>query len=493
MSGVIISNLPPPLSGSTGTTATAYTIKLNNEIISHLKNCLHKGITAKLVVKGGNYSIKISESLEFPCMKSPENLNVDIYSIASASANKHVYNGRIAAKLNVITDTRKIKQYTANANLAVSSPKPLSRSSPSPSIIVSTSTRPHANIDYTAFRTSTGDPDIVKKFIYLLALGPICSSRIAEIMHYENLKSLLDEYAQVYDPRDSFIEDDVFPSQDLSDDKVKQDPQYILKDKTYKELRPWKWNYSAYERDLIIGNINHALTRLGYSQTHPLRRKLCDQDGDKDEKPTTPLNAERSSGLGGGMLISKNAFKRAATDSPLISHSTPPPPPPPPAPVIKTDSQKRKLSSSSTSSDEEPQKKLKLEFSSASSSSSSSSSEEDRPNPVPPPAKKLDYYTNLAIKFKFKYKEYESLYLRLKQESKKDQESKKELVKLFEMHQLLSQWKKLLWDYDRDQKQKVNVMNLNKHKVSRSTSRTERADNVKRSVSPPKRRKVLDY
>ncbi|RLV91225.1 hypothetical protein JA1_004022 [Spathaspora sp. JA1] len=481
MSDILISNLPPPLSGSHNPT-TAFTIKLNQEIIAHLKNCLHNGITAKLVVKGGNYSIKISESSEFPCVKSPENLNVDIYSIANTSNN---YNGRVSAKLNVITDSRKIKQYTAAASASNNSSSPaITVYSPSPAVTSPPIERRRQPIEYQAFKISTNDSHnvIVNKFIYLLALGPISSPRISEIMNYENLKPLLDDYAQIYDPRDSFIEDDVFPAQQDEDKKT----TYILKDKSYKELRPWKWNYTSYERDLIIGNINHALTRLGYSQTHPLRRKLCEENGDKESKPSTPLPEKNGSSLGGGMLVSK--YKRAATDSPIIHNTS--------SPIIKSESstQKRKLSSSSTSSDEEPQKKLKLEFSSAGSSSSSSSSEEDRPNrPPPPPAsQKLDYYTNLAIKFKFKYKEYESLYLRLKQETKKEPESKKELVKLFEMHQLLSQWKKLLWDYDRDQKHKVNVMNLNKHKVSKS-AKLEKNDNTKRSVSPPKKRKVLDY
>ena len=37
-------------------------------------------------------------------------------------------------------------------------------------------------------------------------------------------------------------------------------------------------------------------------------------------------------------------------------------------------------------------------------------------------------------------------------------------MKLFELHQLLSQWKKLLWDFDKDLKLKQNLNQLHVQK-----------------------------
>lgn len=354
---------------------------------------------------------------------------------------------------------------------------------------------------------------------------------------------LIQDYANVYNPHDSFTSDDKFPVRGNSADDVKR---YILKDRAYKELKPWLWrHYSDHERTLIIENIHHALTRLGYSETHPLRRKICENDSnnsndDDDKKPSS---------LGGGFLISsKKNFRKSQTELPKMSTlkieeraskktgtSTAVN-----SPAINTTnngspqkrtsplpSNKRKLStsSSSSSSDEEKNsKRLKHEpytspsseeieddssgnisgstvTSNISSSSNNSTSSVLRNTPrirsndsVPLPpsstistSKRMDYYTNLAMKFKFKYKEYETLYQKLKNATpaKSTDANKKALVKLFELHSQLSQWKKTLWDFDNEIKLKSNIMNLSKHKKSTLKSKGLSVEETRsNSVSP---------
>lgn len=66
------------------------------------------GNKVKLVVKNGQVSIKLNEQIQYPCLKFPENLTIDVYS-------NNNYDGRIINKLTVVTDSKKIKQYN-NSN-----------------------------------------------------------------------------------------------------------------------------------------------------------------------------------------------------------------------------------------------------------------------------------------------------------------------------------------------------------------------------------------
>jgi RNA polymerase II elongation factor ELL len=275
---------------------------------------------------------------------------------------------------------------------------------------------------------------------------------------------------------------------------------YILKDKSYKEFQPWNWTfYSLFERKLIQQNIHRALTRLGYSESHPLRRKICAENtSSEDDKKST---------LGGGFLISKTNGKKNSDlpkittakvekrqPSSIATQSTSISPVRPQTANSKLTVNKRKFSSSSiSSSDEEKQlKKLKQDY------DTSPSSEEDNvplsrrnevKNDIPehnPPetksaSKRLGYYNNLAAKFKIKYTEYEMLYKQLKNPnlSQNKVESKKSLLKLFELHNSLSQWKKTLWDYDNEIKRKSKIMNLSKHKKNGSGNATTVTKNLK--------------
>ena len=84
--------------------------------------------------------------------------------------------------------------------------------------------------------------------------------------------------------------------------------------------------------------------------------------------------------------------------------------------------------------------------------------------------KRFQYYSMLADKFKAKYKEYETLYNSLKSNPKSSTNDKKQLVQLFELHNSLSEWKRKLWDFDNENKLKLNIMNLSKHKKIPSNS-----------------------
>ena len=480
-------------------------------------------------------------------MKIPETLNVDVYANDSNS-DTLLYNGRLKTKLNVITDAKKIKEYNKEMSFRSASLSPEKSSSGS---TTSTSTSPERKpspsptkksllkrVLGNPFKIAVGDSPqtITVKFIQLLALGPISESSISERLgtHPDKLKSLMSDFTQVYNPRNSFTQDDKYPSLERIRRRIKKQKlsaksnvdfdsedldmetdsdsnsatdllkdstaHYILKDKSYKEYQPWNWAfYSLFERKLIQQNIHRALTRLGYSESHPLRRKICDENTSSED--------DKKSSLGGGFLISKTNGKKSS-DLPKLTtakvekkqpssaptNSTSISPVRPQMANNKTTVNKRKFSSSSiSSSDEEKQlKKLKQDYDTSPSSdednvplSRRNEVRNDGPENNPPEtksaSKRLDYYNNLAAKFKLKYTEYEMLYKQLKNPNltQNKAESKKSLLKLFELHNSLSQWKKTLWDYDNEIKRKSNIMNLSKHKKNGSGNATTVTKNLK--------------
>ncbi|CAN3366517.1 hypothetical protein DICA3_F02872 [Diutina catenulata] len=454
---VIITHLDPPVESA----VSALTLRLNNDLIDEFKRCLSAGIKPKLVVKDGLMSIKV-EAAEYPCIKIPETLNVDVYSSQGASRSR--YDGRVATKLSVITDAKKIRDYLRDVERRkheATPASPVSYRESSPDV-----TRVAGN----PFALSSSDPPatVATKFIQLLALGPASDADLTDKLGAVPLAQLKTDYAQVYDPNNAFYQDDRFPTVErrrrLGGASDSDGQQFILKDKSYKEFQPWDWTfYSAFERKLVLQNIHRALTRLGYSETHPLRRKLGD--------PTAPA------ALGGGRLSSKRG-------SPVRSLPA-----------------KRKLSSSSSSSsdDDKHPKRPRGE-----SDTSPSSEDDDTPlsrrapaTPVPAaeradkPDKRMDYYTQLAGKFRERYKEYASLYARLQNPANTSKaESKRQLLKLFEMHTQLSQWKKTLWDYDHDAAKKADIMALSKHKNS---PRATPPPGSRSSSAAPKAKFSLNY
>lgn len=186
-----------------------------------------------------------------------------------------------------------------------------------------------------------------------------------------------------------------------------------------------------------------------------------------------------------------------------------------PSPPVKVKvNNKRKFSSSSSSSEDDDSKKLN--YTSPPSSEEESTSNNNNAsghNGVNSQKSKLDYYTNLAIKFKNKYKEYSELYNALLNKNEiKSIDYKDNLMKLFKLHQNLTQWKKLLWDFDKESKLKNSLSDI--HIERNTTPITSSSGSSSTSIfkasspsstvldahppgiktaTPFKRRKVMDY
>lgn len=431
--------------------------------------------------------------MAFPCTTIPDRPTLDVYS---GNGDGYVLDGRIDSKLNVLTDSKQIRDHlkTVSHNTAkkeVPSTTAKKLSSEVPQLSTSAPSSP-LNMNPYAVEINDSKGDIMTKFVSLLALGPTTKQAVVKKLKVspQDLDPLFMAHSQIYNPNDSFISDDNFPNGDFESD---EEDRYILKDKSYKNVLPWSWNwYSEKERHMIINNIHNALTRLGYLETHPLRKKICDE-------PLGTNNAnQKKSTLGGGILISKtkkSPLKRSQTESPR---------PPPEAPTAKPTekpkqsgsplktTQKRKMTTSASTSDEDRSfKKKKTDSDSHTSPSSSindddpqismndvidsmgknraiaAESDEDHTNHK---QKRFQYYSMLADKFKAKYKEYETLYNSLKSNPKNSTNDKKQLVRLFELHNSLSEWKRKLWDFDNENKLKLNIMNLSKHKKIPSNS-----------------------
>ncbi|CAH2352455.1 hypothetical protein CLIB1423_06S06810 [[Candida] railenensis] len=566
-------------------------IKLNAEIINQLKQCKSSGIKAKLIVKDGQYSIKIDKS-EYPCSALPETSRIDVYDGGADYDLDYKFKGRISTRLNVLTDPKMIKEYFKRPPTSTSShfntPIPTPTSTPTPKLGPGSSvlTAPNTvkQLNTTSPTLYASNEDGLSKFLYFAALGPVSIKTLCQSLKLseKEVSSFLSQYSQVYNPNDSFIIDDIFSR---NEGENGSQTSYILKDKSYKELKPWDWAYyTDDERSLIIHNIHNALTRLGFSETHPLRRKLTERRSssvEADDDSNSPI--KKSSSLGGGMLKQRKVspVKRSQTSSPRppvtqaestnnnnnsnnnennndnsIEHTnsngnnstsfsknsnvSP----------LKEKAFKRKLSLSSASSsdDEKPlgsviasDKNSSVGYkrrrtvgrgrtSSNSSSGSGGSStsmnsignggdnytspssinEESENEPSPPaipqlsstPArlqtansstqlfsfqepskeqKKLQFYNNLALKFKVRYKEYEELYKTLQLTSSSsstlsastptingNSDKKRNITKLFELHNQLAEWKRKLWDFDNESKTKSKIMTLQKHKKNLS-------------------------
>lgn len=411
------------------------------------------------------------EAAEYPCIKIPETLNVDVY--LSQGASRLRYDGRVATKLSVITDAKKIRDYLRDVERRkheATPALPVSYRELLPDV-----TRVAGN----PFAVSSSDPPatVATKFIQLLALGPASDADLTDKLGAVPLAQLKTDYAQVYDPNNAFYQDDRFPTVErrrrLGGASDSDGQQFILKDKSYKEFQPWDWTfYSAFERKLVLQNIHRALTRLGYLETHPLRRKLGDPTA-----PAASAAASPAAALGGGRLLLKRGLP------------------------VRSLPAKRKLLlllSLSLDDDKHP-KRPRGELDTL-----PLLEDDDTPllrrapaTPVPAadradkPDKRMDYYTQLAGKFRERYKEYASLYARLQNPANTSKaESKRQLLKLFEMHTQLLQWKKTLWDYDHDAAKKADIMALSKHK---NLPRATPPPGLRSSLAAPKAKFSLNY
>lgn len=486
-------------------------------------------------------------------------MRFDIYS-PSPSSDSYDFTGTVTSRLNVISDPKQIKEHLKHISSepAYSSSKTRAPPSIAPAAGKTLARDSSWLLNPSPYAVSPADTTaaILTKFLALIALGPITRSSVEQKLDPKHsiprndLTALYTAHTQAYLAADTFIEDDMYPIIALGVAKIDPAESYvILKDKAYKELRPGQWSaYTDFERGLVLNNANNALSRLGYLETHPLRKRMADTS-----VSAPPL--KKHTGLGGGLLAgSKRASSthsspsilaaaaaghltpasplslsalakaaRAATDSPELDAA---------ARTLHAkklraagspvkESFKRKFVASlslsaASSEDEKGNKRLKTAGTHSHSNGSASSGHSTANHGTPPssanddgpggdrsdddvkllsiakhpslipsrPAsivssaeKKHQYYAQLAAKFRSKYTDYEKLYKQLKQGHKKGTaaEKKKQLMRLFEMHNSLAEWKKKLWDYHNENNLTEGIMNLSKHRKHPSLSGTNSA------------------
>ncbi|RKP30360.1 hypothetical protein METBISCDRAFT_16464 [Metschnikowia bicuspidata] len=483
--------------------AAALAVKLNPEVLQVLLLAGDTTYKPKLVVKDGHFLVQVSPSVAYPCSVSHETLRFDIYSPKSPGSH-YVFTGTVSSRLNVISDTKQINSLSGSL-ASISSPLQskslshrgqVSEKSPEASAeigkaeIPSDSSRSSLSTLPGLYAVTPHDSSekITFKFLHLVALGPISRKDIATIfksVSESQLNSLTTAHTQLYSAANTFTEADVYPCTVLKTITPQEAKSLIiLKDKAYKDLRPWSWvPYTSYERGLIIQNAQNALTRLGFLETHPLRRKIV------DKLPQTPA-VKKATGLGGGLILgtgkrvttplssqpTTSLPKKAATESPRAgldrkklgaqSRTSP----------VRTGKTKRKHDNAqkiclSSSDEDRLGKKLKSDGHRSNSrtstnSNSSASSAHSRHK------KKQQFYQQLAKKFRLRYREYEALHKQMRQSTSqgKDLDHKKSLMKLFELHNSLTEWKRKLWDYHNENNMAEGLMNLFKHKKLMSTS-----------------------
>lgn len=493
----------------------------------------------------------------YPCSVSQETLRFDIYS-PQLQENGFEFTGTVSNRLTVISDLKQIREFSKSVlSSSIRPSTSLSRRGVASERTVEISAdlnessrfedhaRPNMSLNSGSYAVNASDSfaDIATKFLHLLALGPITRSEFRTVLDpngmvsESELNSLVVSHTQLYSAANTFTDSDIFPSIALeSVDPDESVPFLILKDKAYKDLRPWVWTaYTPFERGLILENAGNALTRLGFLETHPLRRKIVD-------KTSHDLPVKKPTALGGGLILNSGkkvstpsspqrtgfAARKVAAESPSLDFDrrrqdarcgTSP---------LKENQTKRRYDTSlmlclSSSDEERHRKKAKRNvnrsYSSASTNSTSSASSnssinlarshhsstsytlpfsvnEEGPDentysvPIKYPAiakptislplrplnamstqeKKLQFYLQLARKFRLRYHEYEMLYKQMFRAQGRGADNKKSLMKLFELHNSLAEWKRKLWDYHKENNMAESVMNLSKHRKLMSTS-----------------------
>lgn len=491
---------------------------------------------------------------------SQETLRLDIYSQKSLD-QIFEFTGTVSSRLNVISDPKQIQNFSKSAvhsSSAVLPNKLLSRSGQNsektPEVVPKFESsdnaalypKPTLSLNSGSYAVGAFDsaPEITSKFVHLLALGPISRKDLLlifspdRIVPDSDVDSLISANTQSYSAANTFTEADTYPSIALQSTVTSNDqPLLILKDKAYKDLRPWLWTaYTPFERGLIIENAQNALTRLGYLETHPLRRKIVDK--------TQVAATKKLTGLGGGLILSHGkkgstpsspqpsslSFRRGSSESPNIEFDRKRPESRSGVSPLKETQSKRKYESTLTvclsSSDEDRlAKKAKNDGHRSNSNTSTNSSSSTNSNsslasalshhsntsyslpfsvndeghdennfgesakfsgaikpiislpPRPSSAistqeKKLQFYLLLAKKFRLRYREYEKLHKKMRNSTSqgKGTDNKKSLMKLFELHNSLAEWKRKLWDFHNENNMAESVMNLSKHRKLMSTS-----------------------
>lgn len=580
-----ISTLYPPADPR----PAALALRLNPEVLHQLQSLQRAHKKARLVVKDGKYLIKVSDSLLFPCLASPETLRLDVYSPTLPRNGKYAFTGTVTSRLNVLSDPKQIREHarapsTSTAEITVSAPLPAPSGHASPRLSLLQQEKVAAarssSFDLRAYTITPADSDAdrVTKLVSLVALGPMTRPTIEEKLQLQRflrtaeIDQLLSTHTQPYLRKDTFTDDDVYPLLALghaastdANAAALPNPYVILKDKAYKELRPWQWDaYTDYERQLILKNCNHALSRLGFLDTHPLRLRIVERSSParsvkklatlgggllvssskKQHHPLTPLNDLATPGPGSPVILA-SAKGRASTESPKLTSEArrrlaEKGRKPIGSPLrheelhphgfsglalsLSSDDEKhpRKHPASTTSkrhSNASTQSNSSVNSNSSNSYTLPSSVNDDghldqsdhdvkpqkMPKPSPAPSqtsasahaaapapaqvattlpnrpsssftnheKKQQYYSQLAEKFRLRYKEYERLHKQLSKDSRKNShnEKKKSLMKLFELHNTLSEWKRRLWDYHNENNMAEGVMNLSKHRKLNSLSK----------------------
>lgn len=495
-------------------------------------------------------------SVVYPCSVSQETLRFDIYSPQS-NFEEFKFTGTVSNRLNIISDPKQIREFSKSAASASSSlpNKSLSRrgvpSEQTPEILseskdsssIPSYPKPQLSINSRSYAVNASDSssDITTKFLHLLALGPISREDLNAKLNLNRLvpeleiNSLLSNHTQLYSAANTFTESDSYPSVVLQTLFPKEGENLlILKDKAYKDLRPWVWTaYTPFERGLIIENAQNALTRLGFLETHPLRRKIVDK-----ATQSIPVALKKATALGGGLILSSGkkgstpssplpsslTSRKAGTESPSVELDKKKTESRFGVSPVKDSQVKRKYETALTlclsSSDEERlAKKAKKDGHRSNSSASTNSNssigsthshhsstsytlpfsvneeghDEDvytgpikypsvarQPISIPPrpssaistQEKKLQFYLLLAKKFRLRYREYELLHKQMGRANSqgKSVDHKKSLMKLFELHNSLAEWKRKLWDYHNENNMAEGVMNLSKHRKLMSTS-----------------------
>lgn len=229
-------------------------VKLNRDIIQTLRlSLVHLDVKPKLVIKNGEYFLKLDRNALIESKKFNEPSSIQLYRYVRDSEKTDLCAGvgRIDMRLNLLNNEksrlRKIQ--------AIERPRSALNSVGTHTVgqvALSRSLPTSPNLNPVSLETSSLAE--IRKLIHLLCLGPV--SRLEILRKCSVSDAIIDRYGRPYELNEqlTYITKSETPS------------GYVLKDEYYRNVD--LFYFKTEERNLVLTNASKLMQKLGYTGTY---------------------------------------------------------------------------------------------------------------------------------------------------------------------------------------------------------------------------------
>lgn len=408
-------------------TSTISTIKLNNDLVKLLLTD-----KPKLIVKNGKKFIKVKDFI-YNLQESKEFLNLNIYE--KVDDKNYNFQGNVLTKLTVGNEKVSINDFEV-------------REGKEP--VRGNEEKEQVSVNIESYKVKNKDDDILGKFFSFMALGPTNIRKLSALNY--DFSDYIGKYCSNFEQSPNNLHNDNF----ANGLKYLAENNLLLKDKIMKDLRPNSWSWVGEEKEMMFRNINGCLTRLGYSGSHPLRKRIYEKEvRERSEKSNVEVRErseksnievrERSEVRDKTEVRDKNTVKRD--------------------PEVKRDFVKREVkrdignrdSVKDTGRDSIKNEATALKTKKPALKDTPKRKRSDSDNTSPSSIEDFfiddDLILNLQKKFDVNYKEYKALYQYLKMAKRSNEVS--QLTKLYELHNYCNEVKNQLIKVSKEKRRRI--------------------------------------